>query len=40
MALSKHVDADQLLAKSRDHPIHKHTGKRYVLSTSPSSQLM
>jgi len=35
MALSKHIDADQLLAKSRDHPIHKHTGKRQDLHDIP-----
>ena len=30
MALGKHIDTDKLIAAARDHPIHKHTGKRYV----------
>lgn len=28
MALSKHIDVDDLLAKSREHPIHKHKSDR------------
>ncbi len=28
MALARHVDADDLIAKSKDHPIHRHSGKR------------
>jgi hypothetical protein len=35
MALGRHVDTDKLIAESRDHPVHKHMGKRSVLSESP-----
>jgi hypothetical protein len=33
MALARHVDAEKLITQARDHPIHRHTGKRYVMLT-------
>ncbi|ORX35018.1 putative glutamate decarboxylase [Kockovaella imperatae] len=35
MALGRHVDADKLIAASRDHPAHKHTSARHDLHDNP-----
>lgn len=35
MALGRHVDADKLVAESKDHPIKKHQGKRADLHDLP-----
>ncbi|ORY27321.1 pyridoxal phosphate-dependent transferase [Naematelia encephala] len=31
MSLGRHIDADKLIAEARDHPIHRHAGKRQDL---------
>ncbi|CAD6578499.1 MAG: hypothetical protein TREMPRED_002207 [Tremellales sp. Tagirdzhanova-0007] len=35
MALGRHIDADKLIAQSKDHPIHKHSGARQDLHDIP-----